>query len=73
MNRVTGGSLPALAWRNFMLAATRTMSPKPLPAAPPQNDESPMDRLLGWLAPNSLPSGVSPVEQSRYPTSDSKN
>jgi penicillin-binding protein 1A len=73
MNRVTGGSLPALAWRNFMLAATRTTPPKPLPSAPPQTDESPMDRLLGWLVPNSPPSGVSPVEPSRYPTSDSKN
>jgi penicillin-binding protein 1A len=73
MNRVTGGSLPALAWRNFMLAATKAMPTRPLPSAPPQTDESPMDRLLGWLAPNNPPSGVSPVEQSRYPASDSKN
>jgi len=35
MNKVTGASLPAQAWRRFMLAATRTMPVRPLPAAPP--------------------------------------
>ena len=34
MAKVTGGSLPALSWRRFMLAATRTMPLRPLPAAP---------------------------------------
>ena len=34
MAKVTGGSLPAQAWRRFMLAATRTMPVRPLPAAP---------------------------------------
>src|ERR1700757_5010221 len=34
MNKVTGGSLPAQAWRRFMLAATRTMPVRPLPSAP---------------------------------------
>ena len=33
-NKVTGGSLPALAWRRFMLAATQAMPVRPLPAAP---------------------------------------
>src|SRR5205823_4878717 len=51
MNRVTGGSLPALAWRDFMLAATTGMPVKPLKSAPPAV-ESPLDRLLGWLAPS---------------------
>src|SRR5438874_5344492 len=58
MNKVTGGSLPAAAWRQFMLAATRGMPVRPLPSAPPAAavlpgpaplDESPFDRLLGWL------------------------
>jgi penicillin-binding protein 1A len=31
MNRVTGGSLPALAWRRFMLAATEGTPAAPLP------------------------------------------
>jgi penicillin-binding protein 1A len=35
MNHVTGGSLPAQAWRRFMLAATRPMPIKALPTAPP--------------------------------------
>ena len=34
MNRVTGGSLPAEAWRRFMLAATRSTPVRPLPAGP---------------------------------------
>src|SRR5215831_10243702 len=33
-NKVTGGSLPAQTWRQFMLAATRFMPMRPLPAAP---------------------------------------
>ena len=35
MNKVTGSSLPAEAWRRFMLAATRAMPVRPLPAGPP--------------------------------------
>jgi penicillin-binding protein 1A len=34
MNKVTGGSLPAEAWRRFMLAATRSMPVRSLPTAP---------------------------------------
>jgi penicillin-binding protein 1A len=72
MNRVTGGSLPAFAWRNFMLAATSGVPPKSLASAPP-SEESPLDKLFGWLARDTPPSGVLPVEQWRYPASDSKN
>src|SRR5205807_8956234 len=59
MNRVTGGSLPALAWRNFMLAGTKSMPPKPLSSAAPQAEESAIDRLLGWLT---TPAGSPPAE-----------
>ncbi|HEX3410427.1 MAG TPA: PBP1A family penicillin-binding protein [Stellaceae bacterium] len=34
MNQVTGGSLPAHAWRRFMLTATPAMPVRPLPTAP---------------------------------------
>ena len=60
MNRVTGGSLPALAWRDFMLAATTGMPVKPLKSAPPAV-ESPLDRLLGWLAPSPAPAAPTPL------------
>jgi penicillin-binding protein 1A len=53
MNKVTGGSLPAAAWRAFMLAATKGMPVKPLavpsPETPAAAEESPLDRLFGWL------------------------
>ncbi len=35
MHKVTGGSLPAQAWRRFMLAATRGMPVRPLPDTAP--------------------------------------
>ncbi len=41
MNRVTGGSLPAAAWRSFMLAATKNQPVRPLPAPAPVSDASP--------------------------------
>ena len=65
MNRVTGGSLPALAWRNFMLVATSGTPVKPLPSAPP-SEESPIDKLLGWLSPNT-PSTPLPPESRHNP------
>jgi penicillin-binding protein 1A len=34
MNKVTGGTLPAPTWRQFMLAATAGMPVRPLPTAP---------------------------------------
>ncbi|MBV9015021.1 MAG: PBP1A family penicillin-binding protein [Alphaproteobacteria bacterium] len=59
MNRVTGGTLPALAWRNFMLAATSGMPLKALPSAPP-SAASPIDKLFGWLAPSAPPTPLLP-------------
>jgi penicillin-binding protein 1A len=44
MNKVTGGQLPARAWKNFMTAALRGSEAKPLPSAPAP---SWLDRLLG--------------------------
>jgi len=68
MNRVTGGSLPALAWHNFMLAATSGMPVKPLQSAPPAA-ESPLDRLFGWLAPSTPAPSPTPLvpDSWRYP------
>jgi len=74
MNKVTGGSLPALAWRNFMLATTKDMPARPLPAPAPApaaptaapssaSEESPLDRLFGWLGLN----GADEPQQLRYP------
>ncbi|HLY44251.1 MAG TPA: PBP1A family penicillin-binding protein [Stellaceae bacterium] len=79
MKRVTGGSLPAAAWRQFMLAATGGMPDRPLPG--PQSaaaeeapagqspaEESPIDRLLGWLAaPSPATPGAPPADGARYP------
>jgi penicillin-binding protein 1A len=74
MNKVTGGSLPALAWRNFMLTVTKEMPARPLPtpapapvaAVPPAqaSEESPLDRLFGWLG-----LGSDEPQQLRYPAS----
>ena len=36
MEKVTGGSLPAPAWKSFMLAATQGMPIRPLPGSAPQ-------------------------------------
>jgi penicillin-binding protein 1A len=64
MNKVTGGSLPAAAWRGFMLAATKGLPLKPLavPASSPEtsarSDESPLDRLIGWLGAGSSPGSI---------------
>src|SRR4051794_7803732 len=62
-NKVTGGTLPAVTWRNFMLAATRDMPVRPLPSAPAPSDAvssdigdaSALDRLLGWLTGTDTP------------------
>jgi penicillin-binding protein 1A len=50
MRRVTGGTLPALAWRQFMLAATRNVPPRPLLDGPAVPQETALDHLFGWLA-----------------------
>ena len=47
-NKVTGGSLPALTWRRFMLAATQGMPVRPLPAAQP-----PAARVVAAAPPSS--------------------
>jgi len=75
-NRVTGGSLPAIAWRRFMLAATQGMPLRALPSAPVP-EQSGLDRLFGWLAPPAaipaserLPPGLPvapPPDPARYP------
>jgi penicillin-binding protein 1A len=73
MNKVTGGSLPAAAWRAFMLAATKGIPVKPLavpgpsPETPTAAEESPLDRLLGWLgAASATPPG--PASSPHPPT-----
>ena len=65
MRKVTGGSLPAATWHSFMLAATKAMPVRPLPAggadsfvdatrAPPRAplpayQENAFDGILSWL------------------------
>jgi penicillin-binding protein 1A len=51
MNRVTGGSLPAQAWHNFMLAAMRGLPAMPSPSAPATPDQLTLDRLLELAVP----------------------
>jgi penicillin-binding protein 1A len=71
MNKVTGGSLPAPAWKAFMLAATQNMPVRLLPtaavaaaaAAPPpiataQPTPTTLDAIFGQLAP---PTGTAPA------------
>jgi len=48
MNRVTGGSLPAKIWRNFMVEATKTQAPRPLPSAPQPSGLS-IDSIINSL------------------------
>ncbi len=79
MNKVTGGTLPAIAWRNFMLAATKGMPVRPLPTAPAPGldakvaaplaaEESAIDRLFGLLAgPSRTEAEKPPVDPARYP------
>jgi penicillin-binding protein 1A len=71
MRRVTGGTLPAAAWRGFMLAATKDMPVRslPMPEAaaepPPTAGQSLFDRILGSLAGTQPASGA--VDADRYP------
>ncbi len=80
MNKVTGGTLPAVAWRNFMLAATKTMPVRQLPSAPPPETSpagllpggpSALDALIGGLGGNGPPLPPPPdapsLAGSRYP------
>ena len=61
MNKVTGGVLPAPAWKSFMLAATQGTPIKPLPTVPFQSAASTpgpsLDQLFGQVA---APSGMGP-------------
>jgi penicillin-binding protein 1A len=65
MKSVIGGSLPAEAWRRFMLAATRGMPVRALPGSPPlaaaAQPERPglgafLGRLFGFLSSGQPPS-----------------
>jgi penicillin-binding protein 1A len=47
MNRVTGGTLPARAWRSFMLAALKGVPAAPLPTGPAREPGSFLERLFG--------------------------
>jgi len=67
MEKVTGGSLPAPAWRSFMLAATQGMPVRPLPAGPLQEavattvaglPQAPPVRFFGILSPHTT-AGIS--------------
>jgi penicillin-binding protein 1A len=55
MNRVTGGTLPARTWKDFMLVATKDMPVRPLqstpPPAPSGQPEQPavIARATNWL------------------------
>ena len=75
MRRVVGGSLPAAAWRDFMLAATRGLPVRPLPDTAPAEAptaaaaESPFARLLGWLVGTPL----GPAAPPRFPDPPAQN
>ena len=51
MNKVTGGSLPAAAWHQFMLAATRGMPMRPLPGGAIADGPSAPPRTLAAPEP----------------------
>ena len=57
MNKVTGGSLPAAAWRAFMLAATKGMAVRPLPTAP-----APVTAVAAPSAPGAVPDPRDPLQ-----------
>jgi penicillin-binding protein 1A len=73
MNKVTGGSLPAAAWRQFMLAATRSMPVRALPSAPPSGIAAVaapvrgfFDTLIGLFHPP-RPQPPAPAAGALYP------
>ncbi|HEY1798419.1 MAG TPA: PBP1A family penicillin-binding protein [Stellaceae bacterium] len=64
MRRVTGGTLPAAAWRSFMLAATSKLPAQPLPNAAPEAP-SPLDTLVSSVTngtPLAAPAAASPLD-----------
>jgi penicillin-binding protein 1A len=85
MNKVTGGTLPAPVWKNFMLAATQGMPIKALPsasfvqaagqpAAQPVSSPGPattLDQLFGRVAaPTGPPTPLIPVGTALPPPRD---
>ncbi|HEV2334648.1 MAG TPA: PBP1A family penicillin-binding protein [Stellaceae bacterium] len=80
MNKVTGGSLPAATWRSFMLAASQGLPVRPLASPTPiaetgprlsaPSEESPLDRLIGWLTPGTV---VPPPPLAAGPTVGSRD
>jgi penicillin-binding protein 1A len=83
MDRVTGGTLPARTWHDFMTVATKTMPPKPLPGEgalvavgapsssssgkPANGLKSLLDRIFGGGAPTVDPARASPYAQPASP------
>src|SRR5262249_9968962 len=67
MNKVTGGTLPAPVWKNFMLVATQGVPIKPLPGAPLQGGaaEAPpatdLGHLFGRVAAPGPPTPLIPI------------
>jgi penicillin-binding protein 1A len=63
MKQVTGGTLPAALWRNFMLQATQGMKVQPLPSGPAPSNAAPsdpgeasaLDQLIGWITGTESP------------------
>ena len=54
MNKVTGGTLPAQTWKNFMLEANKGLPVRPLPGsllpvAPPSSEPAVVARASGWI------------------------
>jgi penicillin-binding protein 1A len=73
MNKVTGGTLPARAWRNFMLAALKGVPASPLPTGPREpGPGSFIERLFGTSnrAPTPQPAPVvrAPIASGAVPT-----
>jgi membrane peptidoglycan carboxypeptidase len=79
MNKVAGGSLPAETWRNFMLAATRSMPVRPLPSVPPRPAAMPVanlpapvrglfEGLLGLFRPSPPPAPEATPSQLYHPS-----
>ena len=63
MKRVTGGSLPAAAWRQFMLAATVGMPDRPLPLPAPSPQAAAEESPAGESPAGESPAGESPIDR----------
>ncbi len=58
--KVTGGSIPAQIWRDFMVVALRDAPPTPL-LMPRPEDYLPEESLTAATDPSAVPGGVQPV------------